>query len=154
MAKPPPPSAGKDVLRDVLAAEKAANEALEAENRLLRREKNQLQRALEQMKEELDLARRELRSREKMVSHAYDRMHEAGITEPLEFAVGEEGICLFEQLDTTFTMDDLFEACDELQIASTLGARHLEVYLEERMVKASKKDDPTCYYKTGRRPYF
>lgn len=134
-------------LRRLLDEERTRRQALQRDNR-------RLQETLETLKEELDLTRRELRDREKMVTRAYDRMHQAGITDPLEFPLNEEGITLFEALPNTFTANDLFAVCDDLDVATTLGARHLEVYLDEEMVEPDEERDPPRYYKTGRQPYF
>ena len=110
-----------------------------------------LRETIRALREELADEHRHSRFLERQLSDAYDRLHEASLTEAFTFPVSPEQIQLFETLSETFSREAVLRQAKRLSLSGEAATQALEVYLAEEMITVA---DSSSFKKTGRLPYY
>lgn len=121
-------------------------------------------RLLEGLEEELGHEREHSATLERLLDEAYDRLEEAGLTDPLGFPVSQEARRLFDAVDWPASFEGVMQvACQELKCSSGEAGGLLGELTSEGVVAAASDESETArkkpagetwYVETGHRPFF
>ncbi len=111
----------------------------------LTRENECLRQELRQQREENDLMA-------DMLARRFEEKAEEAGTARLAFSISDAAINLFEALPEAFTMDEVLDAAERIDLSLDEGAQLVRTYLNEEMVVQNAAEG--LFVKTGRKPYF